>query len=88
MAIFKMVRKQVYIGTEQDRRLKRKAREQGVSVSELVRRGIDLVTLYEPRNFADNQTQQHDLHFQQERERIAALGKTRGWTREDLYDRR
>jgi predicted DNA-binding protein len=37
----RMVRKQVYITAEQDRRLKEMARTRGVATAELVRSGID-----------------------------------------------
>lgn len=36
-----MVRKQLYIADDQERRLKRRARELGVSEAELVRRALD-----------------------------------------------
>lgn len=36
-----MVRKQLYIANDQERRLKRKARELGVSEAELVRRALE-----------------------------------------------
>jgi hypothetical protein len=39
----KMVRKQVYIELEQEELLKRRARELGVTESELIRRGINQI---------------------------------------------
>ena len=41
MKATRMIRKQLYITREQDRSLKRKARELGLSEAELVRRAID-----------------------------------------------
>ena len=41
MKTARMIRKQLYITREQERSLKRKARELGVSEAELVRRAID-----------------------------------------------
>ena len=39
----RMVRKQIYIEPEQDKLLKQRARELGISHAELIRRGIDQV---------------------------------------------
>lgn len=41
MKTARMIRKQLYITREQERSLKRKARELGVSEAELVRRALD-----------------------------------------------
>lgn len=43
----RMIRKQLYIGEEHDRALKRRARELGVSEAELVRRLLDGLVLEE-----------------------------------------
>jgi len=83
-----MVRKQVYIEPEQDERLERRARSLGVTESELIRRGIDLVTAG-PAPAADDEAEwQAELEFMRERGRIQLPPGTRSWTREELHDER
>lgn len=84
----RMVRKQVYIEPEQDRSLKRRARELGVTEAELVRRGIEAVAGGPALAFAaDHQAWEEELAFMRERMKIVAPQRGRGWTREELYDR-
>ncbi len=80
-----MVRKQVYISPEQNRLLKRAAREFGVAESELIRRGVDEATssVKGPR---DPKAWQEELAFMKERLRIKAPQTGRQWTRDDLYE--
>lgn len=81
----RMVRKQIYIEPEQDRLLKRRARELGVTESDLIRGGIDQVARAHAGLPLDRMAWEEELTFIRERARIQELGSTRGWTREDLY---
>ena len=82
-----MIRKQVYIRAAQDSVLKERAERLGVTESELIRRGIELTDGLASSRLLDRKAWQEELHFIRERARIQALGKTRGWTRDELYDR-
>lgn len=84
----RMVRKQVYITGEQEKLLKRRAKALGVTEAEVVRRGIDLAGQTAAGLSPDRQAWEDELHFIRERARIQALGRERGWTREELYDER
>jgi len=84
----RMVRKQIYIEPEQDRLLKRRAKELGVTESNLIRQGIDQVDRANAAPPFDRAAWQEELTFIRERARIQELGQTRGWTREELYQER
>ena len=82
----KMIRKQVYIETEQEALLKRLSKEQGLTEAELIRSGI--LKLSSRSNVV------RDIRFWEEEKRfIRSLMKKgplkgkRRWTREDLYER-
>lgn len=84
----RMVRKQVYIAPHQEKLLKRRAKELGVTESELIRRGIDQighVTSGLPRDYA---AWDKAKAFIQERMGIDAPQTGRIWTRDELYDER
>lgn len=80
-----MIRKQVYIEARQDRSLKRRARETGVSEAELVRRGIDALerganaTVSEPHLWRAARA----YILRQRRAAVPQTGRT--WRRDDLY---
>lgn len=84
----RMVRKQIYIEREQDRLLKRRAKELGVTESDLIRRGIDQVDRTHAGLPLDRAAWDDELTFIRERARVQELGLTRGWTREELYEER
>jgi len=84
----RMVRKQIYIEPEQDKTLKERAKALGVSEAELIRRRIT-----DPgRGVASYPTRpeawEEELRSIVERSRLADLKKTRGWTRDELYEER
>ncbi len=82
-----MVRKQVYIEPEQDERLKRHAEALGVTESELIRQGIDLVT--KPRRLPEDEALWQDaLAFMRERGSLEVPQGRRTWTRDELYEER
>ncbi len=84
----RMVRKQVYIELDQERLLKRRAKELGVTESDLIRRGIDQVDRTLADSHSDRVAWQDELTFIVERARSHELGRKRGWTREELYQER
>lgn len=82
-----MVRKQIYIGTDQEARLKRVAARRKTTEAEIVREALDRI-LIEP------DTDYRDPHaWEREREYILQLmarGPVPGrrtWVREDLHER-
>jgi hypothetical protein len=80
-----MVRKQVYIESEQDDRLKRQAASEGTTESELIRRGIDLVTGKNEERRRE-EAWQWLLEFMKQRAKMKVPQSPRTWTRDDLYD--
>jgi hypothetical protein len=80
-----MVRKQVYVTPGHDAALKRRARELGVTESDLIRRGIEEVARRPPAS--DERAWADELAFIDERAALPPLGGHRGWTRDELYDR-
>ena len=89
----RMVRKQVYIAAMQDARLKRQAAALGVTESELIRRGIDLVTEAATPS-ADERVWQEELEFIEERARslpapdVSEPLTERRWPREEMCEER
>lgn len=89
----RMVRKQIYIAAMQDTRLKRRAAALGVTESELIRRGIDLITEAASPS-ADEQAWQDELAFIEERARTLPAPEMseplsgRRWPREEMYEER
>ena len=81
----RMVRKQVYIEPSQEELLKQQARELGVTESEVIRRGIDQVGRVVTGLPLDQAAWQDELAFIRERARLQSQGRTRRWTREELY---
>jgi hypothetical protein len=88
-----MVRKQIYIEAEQNRRLKRIAEERGTSEAEIVRRGLDYFERVEVKR--ETVTPPLDLSAWEESKRFIAermerykdVPQTgRSWTRDELYD--
>lgn len=85
----RMVRKQIYLEPEQEKRLKQQARALGVSEAELIRRGIGQVTRLPASVPLDPKAWQDELAFIRKRaRRRKALGQKRRWTREALYEER
>lgn len=84
----RMVRKQVYIEPEQDEILKQRASRLGVTESELIRQGIDLVTRRRQVLAHDEADWHEALEFMYERARLEVRPGSRAWTREEIYDER
>jgi hypothetical protein len=83
----RMVRKQIYIGREQDELLKQRAQELGVSEAELVRRGIEHVLESGPEE-ERKRAWEDALAFMKERAKLKVPQTPRTWTRDELYDER
>jgi len=82
------VRKQVYIGGSQERRLKERARQFDVPESELIREGLDVVLRRHGVGHRDERAWKAELSFMARRAaRLVAQGK-RTWSREELYEER
>lgn len=81
-----MVRRQIYLRPEQDEALKRRARELGISESELIRRSIDQVQPAVPGAEREAAKQRLEALWK-ERAALPSNGEGRTWTREELYDR-
>ena len=82
------VRKQVYLTPEQDRLLKRRARELGVSESDLIRRSIQEAEHVIQGTSFNETAWQEALRFMMERQKIQVPQTGRTWTREELYEDR
>jgi hypothetical protein len=83
-----MVRKQVYIEPGQERVLKQRARELGVSEAEMVRRGIEAIANRPALALGpDRVAWEEELAFMRERAEIVVPQTERQWTREELHDR-
>lgn len=84
----RMVRREIEIDAEQDEQLKRRARELGVSESELIRRAIEEALRRPPR---DEQAWEDEMAFIEERARNlppVVPDSERRWSREEMYDER
>lgn len=83
-----MVRKQIYIAPHQEQRLKRLARERGISEAELVRRGLDVVLNQEVEAPREPGAWEEEKAFIQQRGKLPARGGQRTWRREEAYEGR
>lgn len=81
----RMVRKQVYLRADQDRRLKRLAKELGLSEAELIRQSVDRAVLVKEQAYPDVSAWEAERRFIRERRARGRLPGKRDWTREDIY---
>jgi len=82
----RMVRKQVYIQPEQEKLLKRRARELGVSQSDVIRRGIEQVGRAGAGRPIDRAAWEEALRFIERRLAMKVPATGREWTRDELYE--
>jgi hypothetical protein len=83
----RMKRKQVYIYTDQDRRLRALARRQGTTESNLLRAGVDRI-LAEPLPLGrDHRAWLKSRAFIDSLIRLGPVKGERRWTREDAHER-
>ncbi len=82
-----MIRKQIYLESEQDMLLKRLAGETGQSEAALIRQAIDrqMGMICQPRR--DFQAWEAERAFIQQLIEQPAPPSPRQWTRDELYDR-
>jgi hypothetical protein len=85
-----MIRKQVYIEERQERTLKRRAKELGLTEAELIRRGIDALDREPARGPRPRRLEalaESERYIQKYR-RMKVPQTGRRWTREELYEER
>ena len=85
----RMVRKQIYITDDQERRLKYRAESEGRSEAEIVRECIDQ-SLSRPaaRSLSREESWARQVRFMKERLSLQVPQRERTWRREDLYEER
>jgi len=83
-----MIRKQVYIEPSQERFLKRRAAELGVTEAELIRQAINALAQTPQHPPFDPEAWNAVVESMDERARLPATGEGRTWRREDLYAER
>jgi plasmid stability protein len=83
-----MVRKQLYIDDEQERQLKARAEELGVSEAEIVRRLLDRGLFEEAVRSPRSAAEEHIKAFLARSAKTARGRKLIPYKREDLYDDR
>ena len=83
----RMIRKQIYIDSDQDDLLKRRAKELGISEAALIRRCID-ETASRPTESERKKAWQEALAFMEERAKMRVPQTGRTWTRDELYEER
>lgn len=82
-----MIRKQVYIGREQEEALKRWSAELGISEAEIIRQAIASQTLRLRRRFRDVAAWRSEQEFIRSLIEQGPVPGGRRWTREELYER-
>jgi hypothetical protein len=83
-----MVRKQVYIESEQEAQLKRRAAETGMSEAEIIRQALDWWLKDETRRLRAKQAWERARALMEERYTRGPAPGGRTWTRDELYDER
>jgi hypothetical protein len=87
MAAIRMVRKQVYIEARQDRLLKQRARQLGLTEAELIRRSLDQGLVGAAGHTRNAEAWKDVMRLVGRRLRMKVPQRSRRWTRDDLYDR-
>ena len=80
------VRKEIYLDREQDRLLKRLARDLNVSEAEVIRRSLQGQRLW--KEAADESAWEEELLFLKKRGRLPPIRQERERSRDDLYRER
>jgi hypothetical protein len=85
-----MIRKQVYVEPRQDRMLKRRASQLGVTEAEIIREALDRVNAGATirKRDGDSNSARQALAFMRSLARSGRTPKGRNWTRESLYEDR
>ena len=87
-AVARMIRKQVYIESRQERLLKRRAKELGTTEADLIRQGIDLIGSERPAIPSRERALREFRAHLRERAALRTAQIARGWTREELHEER
>ena len=82
-----MIRKQVYLRADQDRRLKMLARKLGISEAELIRQSVDRAVLESTTPRPDLSVWEAERKYLVRRMSGRKLPGRRDWRRDDLYER-
>ena len=82
----RMARKQVYIEPEQRKLLKQRARELGVTESEVIRRGIKQELRTSTGTAVDSKAWEEARQFILQRMALSVPQTSRDWTRNDLHE--
>lgn len=82
-----MLRKQIYIDSQQDYLLKAKASQLHISESELIREGIEKILKTTPVVLQDIKAWEQEKRFISSLMGKGAVKGGRKWKREDIYDR-
>ena len=82
--IMSMIRKQVYLRPDQDRRLKQLAKALGISEAELIRQSVDQAVLGATTH-PDLEAWKAEVRFARQRQARGSLPGGRDWTRESIY---
>lgn len=84
-----MIRKQLYISEEQERRLKRRARLHAQSEADIVRQYIETgLAQDEAGEMAAEEAWQRQLELMEQRAKLDVPRQGRTWRREDAYEER
>lgn len=83
-----MIRKQIYIEPRQERLLKRRARDLGLSEAELIRRSIDSAASPVPPLPRSKEAWTEILAYVWRHRSMNVPQTGRRWTREELYEER
>ena len=81
----RMIRKQIYLRVDQDRRLKRLAKELGTSEADLIRQSVDRAVLVGGERHPDVSAWEAVRQLIQKRRAKGRLPGKRDWTREEIY---
>lgn len=85
----RMIRKQIYIEPHQEKLLKRRARELGISEAEVIRRNLSNTGQVVASYPTDPSAWQRQLKFMRKRAKtLPDLKGKHSWTREDAYEER
>ncbi len=82
-----MIRKQIYLETEQDALLKRLSVETGESEAEIIRQAIDRHARTLRRSRPDLRVWEAERAFIEQLTAQSVSSSPRQWTRDELYDR-
>lgn len=82
----RMVRKQIYIRADQQRRLKQLAKALGLSEAEVIRKSLDRAVVASAP-FRDPAAWEAERRLIRERQAKGPLPGARDWKRDDLYER-